>query len=187
MLVFRWIVLNETVKPSHVVIIIIISEWRSGRVSPSTGLSHQQVAVRQRHPALQTDGGEVRMWQPLARWPPQALKKHTPTLTHWWRVGRRRQPIRQAEGRLSLRGFHAWMATERTATPLPSARHVTEAMSFISFSGIKRRNAVFHRFVLNYRMEFISGGQCVTLQCGSPATGGQCNTSFSSCCRTSER
>lgn len=31
-----------------------------------TGLSHQQVAVRQRHPALQADGGEVRVWQPVA-------------------------------------------------------------------------------------------------------------------------
>lgn len=31
-----------------------------------TGLSHQQVAVCQRHPTLQTDGGEVRIWQPVA-------------------------------------------------------------------------------------------------------------------------
>lgn len=166
-------------QPSHVVI-IVIGEWCSGHASPSTGLSHQQVAVRQRHPALQTDGGEVRMWQPVAPLTPQALNKHT--LTHRWRVGKslvRTTYQRQTEGRLSLRGFHAWMATEQTATPLPSAWHVTAAMSFISFTVIKKRNAVFHRFVLNHRMEFISGGQCVTLQCGSSATGGQCNTGFS--------
>lgn len=33
---------------------------------PCAGFSHQQVAVCQRHPALQTDGGEVRIWQPVA-------------------------------------------------------------------------------------------------------------------------
>lgn len=30
------------------------------------GFSYQQVAVCQRHPTLQTDGGEVRIWQPVA-------------------------------------------------------------------------------------------------------------------------
>lgn len=33
---------------------------------PCAGLSHQQVVVCQRHPALQTDGGEVKIWQPVA-------------------------------------------------------------------------------------------------------------------------
>lgn len=42
---------------------------------PCTGFSHQQVAVRQRHPALQTDGGEVRIWQPVAPLNPQAWGK----------------------------------------------------------------------------------------------------------------
>lgn len=94
--------------------------WYSGLVSRFvfTGLSHQQVAVRQRHPTLQTDGGEVRIWQPVATL--------TPGIKHileesGGREGRkeRRRPRticqRQTEGRLSLPGFHAWMVWEQTA------------------------------------------------------------------------
>lgn len=117
--------------------------------------------------------------------------KNTHTLTHRWRVGRRLVSTtyqRQTEGRLSLRGFHAWMATEQTATPLPSARHVTAAMSFISFSVIKKNNdAVASDLSWITVWKFISLGQCVPLQCGSLAIGGQCNTGFSARCRTSER
>lgn len=42
---------------------------------PRTGLSHQQVAVRQRHPPLQTDGGKVRIWQPVGPLTPRLKKK----------------------------------------------------------------------------------------------------------------
>lgn len=41
---------------------------------PYTGFSHQQVAVRQRHPTLQTDGGEVRIWQLVAPLTPRHKK-----------------------------------------------------------------------------------------------------------------
>lgn len=96
--------------------------WYSGHVSavclPRTGLSHQQVAVRQRHPALQTDGGEVRIWQPVAPLTP-GMKN---ILEERGREGRKER-VRprticqcQTEGRLSLRGFHAWMVWEQTAT-----------------------------------------------------------------------